>query len=141
LAYWLLRILEVKSTSGRIADALAFKTKRKVSQDTFRCHVETEDEDVTAERRRVEEIITSPNGSTVAVVHNLCKDFPNSKRGRFESKVKAVVSDLTFVVKEGEVFGLLGPNGAGKSTSLNMMIAEVNPSQGVVRSAYIARWC
>src|SRR5258705_4003470 len=31
------------------------------------------------------------------------------------------VDDISFVVKEGEIFGLLGPNGAGKSTLIRMM--------------------
>src|ERR1700681_3865338 len=31
------------------------------------------------------------------------------------------VDDVSFTVKEGEIFGLLGPNGAGKSTLIRMM--------------------
>src|ERR1700682_2531144 len=31
------------------------------------------------------------------------------------------VDDVSFNVKEGEIFGLLGPNGAGKSTLMRMM--------------------
>jgi ABC-2 type transport system ATP-binding protein len=31
------------------------------------------------------------------------------------------VDDISFAVKEGEIFGLLGPNGAGKSTLIRMM--------------------
>ena len=31
------------------------------------------------------------------------------------------VDDLTFAVREGEVFGLLGPNGAGKTTTLSVI--------------------
>ncbi len=31
------------------------------------------------------------------------------------------VDDISFTVKEGEVFGLLGPNGAGKTTTIEMM--------------------
>jgi len=33
----------------------------------------------------------------------------------------AAVDDVSFFVKEGEIFGLLGPNGAGKSTLIRMM--------------------
>ena len=31
-------------------------------------------------------------------------------------KGKKIVSNVTFSVESGEVFGLLGPNGAGKTT-------------------------
>ena len=31
------------------------------------------------------------------------------------------VSEVDFVVEEGEIFGLIGPNGAGKTTLLNMV--------------------
>jgi len=31
------------------------------------------------------------------------------------------VDDISFSVKQGEVFGLLGPNGAGKTTTIEIM--------------------
>ncbi len=34
---------------------------------------------------------------------------------------KVTVDDVSFSVKEGEVFGILGPNGAGKTTTLEMI--------------------
>lgn len=40
------------------------------------------------------------------------------------------VDDLSFQVKEGEIFGLLGPNGAGKSTTLKILITLLRPSSG-----------
>jgi len=40
------------------------------------------------------------------------------------------VDDLSFSVREGEVFGLLGPNGAGKSTTLRILITLLRPSGG-----------
>lgn len=42
----------------------------------------------------------------------------------------AAVSDLSFRVPEGEVFGLLGPNGAGKTTSLRILAGLVRASSG-----------
>ncbi len=36
---------------------------------------------------------------------------------------KAVVDNISFEVKKGEVFGILGPNGAGKTTTLEMIEA------------------
>ncbi|MDO4888395.1 MAG: ABC transporter ATP-binding protein [Actinomycetaceae bacterium] len=34
-----------------------------------------------------------------------------------------VVDDISFSVREGEIFGILGPNGAGKTTTLEMLEA------------------
>ncbi len=45
------------------------------------------------------------------------------------------VDDVTFHVKEGEVFGLLGPNGAGKSTLIRMMTTLIPITGGVARIA------
>jgi ABC-2 type transport system ATP-binding protein len=42
---------------------------------------------------------------------------------------KTVVKDISFSVKEGEVFGILGPNGAGKTTTLEM-IETLRPIDG-----------
>ena len=36
---------------------------------------------------------------------------------------KAVVKNISFSVREGEIFGVLGPNGAGKTTTLEMIEA------------------
>src|SRR5437879_7197280 len=41
-----------------------------------------------------------------------------------------VVSDLSFQVYSGEIFGLLGPNGAGKSTTLRTLITLLTPTSG-----------
>ena len=43
------------------------------------------------------------------------------------------VSDLSFRIEQGAVFGLLGPNGAGKTTTLRMMLNILVPDHGSVR--------
>ena len=43
------------------------------------------------------------------------------------------VDDMTFHVKQGEVFGLLGPNGAGKTTTVRMLNGILPPSAGIAR--------
>ncbi len=40
------------------------------------------------------------------------------------------VDDVSFNVKEGEIFGLLGPNGAGKSTLIRMMTTLIPITSG-----------
>src|SRR5260221_5764348 len=43
------------------------------------------------------------------------------------------VDDVSFRVKEGEIFGLLGPNGAGKSTLIRMMTTLIPITGGKAR--------
>jgi ABC-2 type transport system ATP-binding protein len=45
---------------------------------------------------------------------------------------KVVVSDLSFSVAQGEIFGLIGPNGAGKTTTIRMMMDIIKPDSGDV---------
>lgn len=40
------------------------------------------------------------------------------------------VFDLSFDVKEGEVFGFIGPNGAGKTTTIRHLLGFIHPDQG-----------
>ncbi|MBN8585203.1 MAG: ABC transporter ATP-binding protein [Ignavibacteria bacterium] len=53
-------------------------------------------------------------------VNNLIKKY-----GKFTS-----VDNISFEVKEGEVFGFLGANGAGKSTTIKMLCAILEPTSG-----------
>ena len=59
-------------------------------------------------------------------VENLTKIYSNSK----SKKENKALNNLTFEVKEGEVFGLLGPNGAGKTTFLSILGGTVIKSSG-----------
>src|ERR1017187_4264161 len=45
------------------------------------------------------------------------------------------VDEVSFAVKEGEIFGLLGPNGAGKSTLIRMMTTLIPITAGSARVA------
>ena len=42
------------------------------------------------------------------------------------------VSDLSFEIGEGHVYGFLGPNGAGKSTTMNIMTGCLSATEGSV---------
>ncbi len=43
------------------------------------------------------------------------------------------VSDISFSVKEGEIFAFLGPNGAGKTTTIKMLTTLLNPTKGNIK--------
>jgi len=67
-----------------------------------------------------------PNNALI--VENLNKIYSNSKT----KKETKAITDLSFKVKEGEVFGLLGPNGAGKTTFLSILGGTVTKTSGLV---------
>jgi ABC-2 type transport system ATP-binding protein len=52
-------------------------------------------------------------------------------RGRYDEFT--ALSDVTFDVREGEVFGVIGQNGSGKSTLLKCMAGILRPNAGSVR--------
>lgn len=43
------------------------------------------------------------------------------------------VSDLSFQIESGQIYGFLGPNGAGKSTTMNIMTGCLSATEGHVR--------
>ena len=63
----------------------------------------------------------------------LAVDVKNIKK-TFTSKQDIVeaVKDVSFQVKQGEIFGLLGPNGAGKTTCFYIACGLVRSSRGEV---------
>lgn len=64
-------------------------------------------------------------GSSILQVENL-----NVFYGAFHA-----VSNVTFNVKSGEIFGLLGPNGAGKTSTLSAVEGLLKPQSGEIHVA------
>jgi branched-chain amino acid transport system ATP-binding protein len=44
----------------------------------------------------------------------------------------AALTDVSFSINKGEIFGLIGPNGAGKTTMFNIITAMFPPSSGEI---------
>ncbi len=62
---------------------------------------------------------TQPLGSGLEVI-SIAKSYDK----------RAVLTDISFSVAKGEVFGLLGPNGAGKTTCFYSIMGLVKPDSG-----------
>ncbi|MFZ5748664.1 MAG: ABC transporter ATP-binding protein [Pseudomonadota bacterium] len=54
-------------------------------------------------------------------IRNISKTYQGGKRA---------LTDVSFQVPRGQIFGLLGPNGAGKSTLINTLAGLVNKTSG-----------
>ena len=73
--------------------------------------------------------LIKPNGGNGASAPNAIEvEHIVKKYGDFTA-----VDDVSFSVKEGEIFGLLGPNGAGKSTLIRMMTTLIPITAGTAR--------
>jgi ABC-2 type transport system ATP-binding protein len=60
------------------------------------------------------------------------KDFPPIQAENLTKKFDdfTAARDISFTIKQGEIFGLLGPNGAGKSTIFKMLCGLLQPTEG-----------
>ncbi|ADY57594.1 ABC transporter related protein [Syntrophobotulus glycolicus DSM 8271] len=56
-------------------------------------------------------------------INQLSKMYPGGKG----------IKDLSFEVKQGEIFGFLGPNGAGKTTTIRILMGFLRPDSGAAK--------
>jgi ABC-2 type transport system ATP-binding protein len=68
--------------------------------------------------------------TAIIEVEGLTKRY-GSKRG---------ITNVSFQVEEGEVFGFLGPNGAGKTTTIRLLMALLRADAGTARIAGLDCW-
>ena len=71
---------------------------------------------------------------TLLKVENIQKYFPTGKRnimGKHLQVLKAV-DDVSFSIRQGEIFGLVGESGCGKSTLGRCITRIVNPTDGKI---------
>ncbi len=62
------------------------------------------------------------NAAEVVTVQHLVKRYGNV----------LVVNDVSFSIREGEIFGIIGPNGAGKTTSVECISGLRAPDSGSI---------
>ena len=60
--------------------------------------------------------------TNIITVTNLVRKFKDFR----------AVDDISFYVREGEIFAFLGPNGAGKSTTIKMLTTLLKPTEGKI---------
>jgi len=58
----------------------------------------------------------------ILTIQNISKSFSGLK----------ALTDVSFSVQEGEIFGLIGPNGAGKTTIFNLVTGTMLPDTGSI---------
>jgi ABC-2 type transport system ATP-binding protein len=63
----------------------------------------------------------------IVEVEGITKTFRHGKEEFY------ALRDVSFDIKEGEIFGLLGPNGAGKSTLINILTTVLSPDEGTAK--------
>jgi len=63
------------------------------------------------------------SAKTVIETHNLTRRYAQ----------QTAVDDLSFTVREGEIYGFLGPNGAGKTTTLLMLMGLTRSTSGTAQ--------
>jgi ABC-2 type transport system ATP-binding protein len=62
------------------------------------------------------------NAAEVVTVQHLVKRYGNVR----------VVNDVSFSIREGEMFGIIGPNGSGKTTSVECISGLRAPDAGSI---------
>ena len=68
-----------------------------------------------------------PSGKEVLNIKGLSKSFDNKTD---------VISDLSLNVMRGERVAIIGPNGAGKTTLMKLILGEIKPTSGTVKTGH-----
>lgn len=117
-------ILRLLINDGIIYSVKTFFKKTCLKNYGFAVKQPEEDEDVTAERERVDS--GNANGDLL-LLQGLTKIFHQVKRNM------TAVNNMTLGIPRGECFGLLGVNGAGKTTTFKMLTGDLSPSSGNIQ--------
>jgi ABC-2 type transport system ATP-binding protein len=70
--------------------------------------------------------ITTDDSREIVRVDAIVKDF----RPGLGLRAKRVLHEVSFAVREGEIYGFVGPNGAGKTTTLKILMGLIRPTSG-----------
>jgi ABC-2 type transport system ATP-binding protein len=70
------------------------------------------------------------NRPAAVEIQSLSLTYPPARRG---GTGRGALRNISFGVREGEIFGLLGPNGGGKTTLFKILSTLLKPSSGSAR--------
>ena len=117
---WIRKGVEARRTrnEGRVRRLEALRDTREKRRDSL---------------GRVKLEITSgaQSGKIIAELTDVCKSFPPSS-GAVQRNV--IVKDFTSTILRGDKIGLVGPNGIGKTTLLKLILGELLPDSGKIRT-------
>jgi ABC-2 type transport system ATP-binding protein len=76
--------------------------------------------------------VATPTSETAVVVDQICKQFGGVLRWPWQAAKEPVraLTDISFTIGKGEIFGLLGGNGSGKSTIIRILSTLILPDAG-----------
>ena len=104
--------------------------EKKNADGSHQAKIDSVDEEINALKDEKAQIIAANKEKSLSeMAENLVLDVKNLSI-RFGG-LKAV-DDLTFDIKEKEIYGLIGPNGAGKTTVFNCITQFYHPNEGTV---------
>ena len=110
---WIRKGVEARRTrnEGRVRRLEALRDTREKRRDSL---------------GRVKLEITSgaQSGKIIAELTDVCKSFGKS----------VIVKDFTSTILRGDKIGLVGPNGIGKTTLLKLILGELQPDSGKIRT-------
>lgn len=98
-------------------------TKQKARIDSFH-DTEEKVSNRVEEKRMSITMQMNRMGSKILELENVCKQYGD----------KILLKDFSHTFKRGEKIGILGRNGTGKSTLLKMIMNEVKPDKGRIKS-------
>jgi ABC transport system ATP-binding/permease protein len=127
---WIRKGVEARRTrnEGRVLRLERLRTQRAARRDTL---------------GRVKLDITSgeKSGKIIAELTDVCKAFPSTSSGQAPStgsghaaREKVIVKDFTATILRGDKVGLVGSNGIGKTTLLKLILGEIKPDSGKLRT-------
>ncbi len=116
---WIRKGVEARRTrnEGRVLRLERLRTQRAARRDTLG-------------RVKLDLSSGEKSGKVIAELTDVCKSFVDATTGQ----EKVIVKDFTATVLRGDKVGLVGPNGIGKTTLLKLILGQLSPDSGKLRT-------